>query len=96
MLEEWASRQPLVGRLWIIRAESWGSERSDGSLSLAIQLLPIPAGVEVPDVDSSAWESQIASLVPPNVSVTVLDPGIDPDPYVRGGVEVFRRTLAAD
>jgi hypothetical protein len=94
-LEEWAGRQGLVGRLWIVRADSWGSERQDGSLSLAVQLLPIPAGVDLPDVDTSDWESQLNGLVPPDVSLTILDSSIDPEPYVRGGVEIFRRTLSA-
>jgi hypothetical protein len=95
ILEEWAAHQPLVGRLWIVCSDVWGAERSDASLGLALQLLPIPAGVEVPELDTSAWESQLDGMVPPSISLTVLDPSIDPDPHVRGGVEIFRRTLAA-
>lgn len=93
ILETWAAQQALVGRLWIVRTDVWGPDRSDASLGLAVQLLPIPAGVDVPEVDTSAWEGQLDGLVPPSVTLTVLDPSIDPDPYVRGGAEIFRRTL---
>jgi hypothetical protein len=94
ILETWAAQQPLIGRFWIIGADSWGSERTEASLSLAIQLLPIPAGVDIPDMDTSDWESQLDRMVPPNVTLTFLDASIDPAPHVRGGAEIFRRTLA--
>ena len=91
LLTAWAFHQEPISRLWVLQADQWGDSRADASMTVAVQLADAPAGSDGPETDTSQWEDQLNSLLPPDVSLRVLAPAKDPNAVLPGGIEIFRR-----
>ncbi len=94
LLTAWAFHQEPISRLWVLQADQWGDSRAEGSMTIAVQLDASQPGNGRPDTDTSHWEEQLNSLLPPDVSLRVLAPAAEPTAVLPGGIEIFRRLKA--